>query len=141
MKRWVIYSIITFRWLSFSCDAQTLHIQNNEVQSFYGDSSQTVSEVFANPRMIEESPRKVNSLWILDLNTNQLTKIKNNEITHELPISVSKINNTIQVKILDGWDNGLLIETTDHESVTWYWFNDDLVEYQKWIDFDIIKTY
>ncbi|MFM7724303.1 MAG: hypothetical protein ACKO7O_05885, partial [Bacteroidota bacterium] len=121
--------------------AQTLHIQNNEVQSFYGDSSQTVSEVFANPRMIEESPRKVNSLWILDLNTNQLTKIKNNEITHELPISVSKINNTIQVKILDGWDNGLLIEMTGHQSVTWYLFTNDLVEYQKWIDFDIIKTY
>ena len=77
----------------------------------------------------------------MDLNTNQLTKIKNNEIVYEAPISVSKINNTIQVKILDEWDNGLLIEMSGHQSVTWYYFYEDLVEYQKWIDFDILKTY
>jgi len=141
MKRWVIYSIITFRWLSFSCDAQTLQIQVNEVQSFYGYSTQTVSEVFENPLMIEESPQKVNTLYVLDLNNNHLTKFEDNKVAYEVPISVSKNNNTLQVKLLDAWDNGLLIEMTGHQSVTWYWFIDDLAEYQKWIDFDIIKTY
>jgi hypothetical protein len=100
--------------------SQIIKIQNKEVQSFYGDTTQTVSEVFENPRM---------------------TQIKNSEIIYKAPISVSKIKNTIQVKILDGFDNGLLIEMTDHQSVTWYLFTNDLVEYQKWIDFDIIKTY
>ena len=137
MKR---LSIIAILFVS-TIQSQIIKIQNNEVQSFYGDSTQTVSEVFENPWMIEESPRKVNCLWVLDLNTNYLTQIKNNEITYQVPISVSKIKNTIQVKILDGLDNGLLIEMSGHQSVTWYYFYDDLVEYQKWIDFDIIKTY
>ena len=137
MKRLLIIAILFVT----NIQSQIIKIQNNEVQSFYGDSTQTISEVFANPQMIEKSPRKVNSLWILDLNTNQLTKIKNNEIVYEAPISVSKINNTIQVKILDEWDNGLLIEMSGHQSVTWYYFYEDLVEYQKWIDFDILKTY
>lgn len=121
--------------------SQIIKIQNKEVQSFYGDTTQTVSEVFENPRMTEISPRKVDCLWVLDLNNNHLTQIKNSEIIYKAPISVSKIKNTIQVKILDGFDNGLLIEMTDHQSVTWYLFTNDLVEYQKWIDFDIIKTY
>ena len=137
MKRLLIIAILFVT----NIQSQIIKIQNNEVQSFYGYNTQTVSEVFANPQMIEKSPRKVNSLWILDLNTNQLTKIKNNEIVYEAPISVSKINNTIQVKILDEWDNGLLIEMSGHQSVTWYYFYEDLVEYQKWIDFDILKTY
>ena len=137
MKRLLIIAILFVT----NIQSQIIKIQNNEVQSFYGYSTQTVSEVFANPWMTEISPRKVNALWILDLNTNQLTKIKNNEIVYEAPISVSKINNTIQVKILDEWDNGLLIEMSGHQSVTWYYFYEDLVEYQKWIDFDILKTY
>ena len=137
MKRLFIIAILFVT----NIQSQIIKIQNNEVQSFYGYNTQTVSEVFANPWMTEISPRKVNALWILDLNTNQLTKIKNNEIVYEAPISVSKINNTIQVKILDEWDNGLLIEMSGHQSVTWYYFYEDLVEYQKWIDFDILKTY
>ena len=137
MKRLLIIAILFVT----NIQSQIIKIQNNEVQSFYGYNTQTVSEVFANPWMTEISPRKVNALWILDLNTNQLTKIKNNEIVYEAPISVSKINNTIQVKILDEWDNGLLIEMSGHQSVTWYYFYEDLVEYQKWIDFDILKTY
>jgi len=137
MKR---LSIIAILFVS-NIQSQIIKIQNNEVQSFYGDSTQTVSEVFENPWMIEESPRKVNSLWILDLNTNQLTKIKNNEIIYQAPISVSKIKNTMRVKILDGFDTGLLIEMSGHQSVTWYYFYEDLVQYQKWLDFDIIKTY
>jgi len=137
MKRLVCIAILFVT----NIQSQIIKIQVNEVQSFYGDSSQTVSEVFANPRMIEESPRKVNNLYVLDLNNNHLTKFKDNKLAYESPISVLKINNTIQVKILDAWDNGLLIEMTGHQSVTWYWFTDDLVKYQKWIDFDIIKTY
>lgn len=138
MKKLMLF---LFLFVTFSSIAQIIKIQNNEVQSFYGDSTQTVSEVFENPWMTEISPRKVNSLWILDLTNNRLSKIKNNEIVYEAPISVSKIKNTMQVKILDGFDNGLLIEMSGHQSVTWYYFYDDLVEYQKWIDFDIIKTY
>lgn len=137
MKRLVYVAILFVS----NIQSQIIKIQNNEVQSFYGYSTQTVSEVFENPWMIEESPRKVNCLWVLDLNTNYLTQIKNNEITYQVPISVSKIKNTIHVKLLDEWDNGLLIEMAEPQSVIWYWFTDDLVEYQKWIDFDIIKTY
>ena len=137
MKRLLIIAILFVT----NIQSQIIKIQNNEVQSFYGDSTQTISEVFANPQMIEKSPRKVNSLWILDLNTNQLTKIKNNEIIYQAPIFVSKIKNVIQIKILDGFDNGLLIEPTGQQLVIWYCFTENLVEYQKWIDFDIIKTY
>lgn len=133
--------LFLFLFVTFSSIAQIIKIQNNEVQSYYGYSTQTVSEVFENPWMTEISPRKVSSLWILNLNNSRLSKIKNNEIVYEAPISVSKINNMLQIKILDGLDTGLLIEMSGHQSVTWYYFYEDLVEYQKWIDFDIIKTY
>lgn len=137
MKRLVCIAILFVT----NIQSQIIKIQNKEVQSFYGDITQTVSEVFENPRMTEISSRKVDCLWVLDLNNNHLTQIKNGEIIYEAPISTSKMKNTMQVKILDGFDNGLLIEMTEHQSVTWYLFTNDLVEYQKWIDFDIIKTY
>lgn len=139
MKRLVLF---LFLLVATSSIAQLIKIHVTEVQSYYGNNTQTVTEVIADPWMTETSPRKVNSLWVLDLTNNHLSKFINNELVYNAPIIVTRINQLVRIEIVEpNFNTGLLIETTNRESVTWYYFYDDLVEYQKWITFDIIKTY
>ena len=91
MKRLVCIAILFVT----NIQSQIIKIQNKEVQSFYGDITQTVSEVFENPRMTEISSRKVDCLWVLDLNNNHLTQIKNGEIIYEAPISTSRCGSVV----------------------------------------------
>jgi len=142
MKRWVIYSIISFRWLSFSCDAQTLHIQINEGQTFFGDSDLTMSQIM-DPFNCQSSPKLTkHSRYVIDVSNNHLDWYFKDVLISDWPVNVVNADGLVYIYILNPYYPGLFMWNPDpmNESLVYRDKVDQNTRYIVYTKFSITKS-
>ena len=79
MKKLLLFACLSITSLAFN---QTIVIQVNEVQSFYGDPTWSIEQVVNDPYYVE-SPRRVDCKYIINFKIIiYFTNIRNNTFTN-----------------------------------------------------------
>lgn len=138
MKKLLLFACLSITCLAFN---QTIVIQVNEVQSFYGDPTWSIEQVVNDPYFVE-SPRRVNGKYIINFNTGVCKFYRDGEMIEETPAQILTQDGVSIVKILEaGFDIGLIIDLRfESESVTFYQYGSSDIEYMKFTNFQIIKA-
>ena len=138
MKKLLLFACLSITSLAFN---QTIVIQVNEVQSFYGDPTWSIEQVVNDPYYVE-SPRRVDCKYIINFNTGVSKFYRDGEMTEETPAQILTQDGVSIVKILEaGFDIGLIIDLRfESESVTFYQYGSSDIEYMKFTNFQIIKA-
>ena len=138
MKKLLLFACLSITSIAFN---QTIVIQVNEVQSFYGDPTWSIEQVVNDPYFVE-SPRRVNVKYIINFNTGVVEFYRDGEMIVETPVQILTQDGVSIVKILEaGFDIGLIIDLRfESESVTFYQYGSSDIEYMKFTNFQIIKA-
>ena len=138
MKKLLLFACLSIASLAFN---QTIVIQVNEVQSFYGDPTWSIEQVVNDPYYFESS-RCVNVKYIINFNTGVVEFYRDGEMIVETPVQILTQDGVSIVKILEaGFDIGLIIDLRfESESVTFYQYGSSDIEYMKFTNFQIIKA-
>ena len=143
MKKLLLFACLSITSLAFN---QTIVIQVNEVQFFYGDPTWSIEQVVNDPYYFE-SPRRVNVKYIINFNTGVSKFYRDGEMTEEFLVQILTQDGVSIVKILDqNFDIGMIIDLRlESESVTYYQIYSNLslsyqIEYMKFTNFQIIKA-
>ena len=138
MKKLLLFACLSITSLAFN---QTIVIQVNEVQSFYGDPTWSIEQVVNDPYYFESS-RCVNVKYIINFNTGVVEFYRDGEMIVETPVQILTQDGVSIVKILEaGFDIGLIIDLRfESESVTFYQYGSSDIEYMKFTNFQIIKA-
>ena len=120
-------------------NSQVIKIKVSEVMDTYGYDT-SVLNLLKNQDLIFE-PRKVNSVYNIDLTHKTFIHIKNNVVESEGNISFDFNNGIILVNFLvDDFNPGLVINLDAHnEQVTWFSISDSFIELTEFKDFTIVK--
>lgn len=139
MKKLVL--ILFLLVLSVSSFSQVVIIQVNEVQTFYGDTSQTVDDALTHPIEVTD-PTIKDCRYILDFNNMMLTFYRDGEYIDEGPFNVKTNNGIHTIQILeDSFNFGLVINSIlGNESIILYQYGNDNVEYMNFTNFEILKS-
>ena len=118
MKKLLLFACLSITSLAFN---QTIVIQVNEVQSFYGDPTWSIEQVVNDPYYFESS-RCVNVKYIINFNTGVVEFYRDGEMIVETPVQILTQDGVSIVKILEaGVDIGLIIDLKfESENVTFY---------------------
>ena len=112
MIRWVICGI-HFLLFSFSGTSQTLIIQIDEGQTFFGDSALSMSQIM-DPIHCQSSPKLTkNSRYIVDVSNRQISWFVKNTLVCEWPVNVVNIHGLVCIYILNPYFPGLLMLNLD----------------------------
>jgi hypothetical protein len=138
MKKLLLFACVSISSLAFN---QTIVIQVNEVQSFYGAPTWSIEQVVNDPYYFESS-RRVDGKYIINFNTGVVKFYRDGEMIEETPAQIITQDGVSIVKILEaGFDIGLIIDLRlASESVTFYQYGSSDIEYMKFTDFQIIKA-
>ncbi len=138
MKKLLLFACVSISSLAFN---QTIVIQVNEVQSFYGAPTLSIEQVVNDPYYFESS-RRVNCKYIINFNTGVVKFYRDGEMIEEGPVQILSQDGVSIVKILEeGFDVGLIIDLRlESESITYYLYGSSDIEYMKFTDFQIIKA-
>ena len=138
MKKLLLFACLSITSLAFN---QTIVIQVNEVQSFYGEPTSSIEQVVNDPYYFESS-RCVNVKYIINFNTGVVEFYRDGEMIEETPAQILTQDGVSIVKILEaGFDIGLIIDLRfESESVTFYQYGISDIEYMKFTNFQIIKA-
>jgi hypothetical protein len=128
---------ILFSTLSFS---QTLIIQVDEVQSYYGDTTQTIYDVL-NGQTYDYTPTTKNCRYVINMSNNFVDFYRNDILESSSPITINFDNKFVIVDLLEnGFDVGLIVNLdVNNESVVLYDRRPSFVEYMKFTKFQIVK--
>jgi len=137
MKKLLLFACLLITSIAFN---QTIVIQVNEVQSFYGDPTWSIEQVVNDPYYFE-SPRRVNGKYIINFNNGVVELYKDGEMIEETPAQIITQDGVSIVTILEaGFDIGLIIDLRfESESVTFYQYGSSDIEYMKFTDFQIVR--
>lgn len=134
MKKLVLF---LFLFVTTSSIAQLMKIHVTEVQSFFGDTSQSVSAILSGDT--DDTIRVVDCEYILDLNQSVVSFYKNDKLIARDPISINIKDSTYRITFLNEPINyGLIIDMLSN-SCTLYEFNGSGVEYMKFIEFELVE--
>ena len=135
MKKLLLFACVSISSLAFN---QTIVIQVNEVQSFYGAPTWSIEQVVNDPYYFESS-RRVDGKYIINFNTGVVKFYRDGEMIEETPAQIITQDGVSIVKILEaGFDIGLIIDLRlASESVTYYLYGSSDIEYMKFTDFQI----
>lgn len=129
----VLFSVNTF--------SQVVVIQVNQVQTFYGDTSQTIDEVLTYPVEVTD-PTPKDCRYVLDFNEMTLRFYRDGEYIDEGPFNVKTHNGIHTIQILeDGFNFGLIMNSIlGNESIILYQYDNGKVEYMNFTNFEILKS-
>ena len=139
MKKLLLFACVSISSLAFN---QTIVIQVNEVQSFYGAPTWSIEQVVNDPYYFESS-RRVNCKYIINFNTGVFEFYnRDGEMIEEGLVQILSQDGVSIVKFLEeGFDVGLIIDLRlESESITYYLYGSSDIEYMKFTDFQIIKA-
>jgi hypothetical protein len=138
MKKLLLFACVSISSLAFN---QTIVIQVNEVQSFYGAPTWSIEQVVNDPYYFESS-RRVNCKYIINFNTGVVELYKDGEMIEDALVQILTQDGVSIVKFLEeGFDVGLIIDLRlESESITYYLYGSSDIEYMKFTDFQIIKA-
>jgi len=125
--------------LNVICFSQTIIIQVDEIQSFYGDTSQNINEIFNNVSYITQ-PESKNCKYVINTSDYTVDFYRNSVLQTTEAIEIEFVNNHMIVRILEfGFNIGLIIDF-NVESVVFYDIQPSFVEYMKFTKFEIVKS-
>ena len=125
--------------LNVICFSQTIIIQVDEIQSFYGDTSQNINEIFNNVSYITQ-PEFKNCKYVINTSDHTVDFYRDNVLQTTKTMEIEFVNNHMIVQILEyGFNVGLIINF-NHESVVFYDIRPSFVEYMKFTKFEIVKS-
>ena len=135
MKNLLLFACLLITSLAFN---QTIVIQVNEVQSFYGDPTWSIEQVVNDPYFVE-SPRRVDCKYIVNFNTGVVELYKDGEMIEDALVQILTQDGVSIVKFLvEGFDAGLIIDLrVESESITYYLYGSSDIEYMRFTDFQI----
>jgi len=135
MKKLLLFACLLITSLAFN---QTIVIQVNEVQSFYGDPTWSIERVVNDPYFVE-SPRRVDCKYIINFNNGVVELYKDGEMIEDALVQILTQDGVSIVKFLvEGFDAGLIIDLrVESESITYYLYGSSDIEYMKFTDFQI----
>lgn len=138
MKNLVIF--LSFIFASSFGSAQTVVIQVNEVQSFFGDPTWKLDRVLRDP-YYSNAPVHKDCRYVVNFNDSTVAFYRDGEMIDEGPAQILTVDSVSIVKILEeGFDFGLILDLrVKSESVTLYQIYSDEIECMKFTDFQIIK--
>ena len=138
MKKLLLFACLSIASLAFN---QTIVIQVNEVQSFYGDPTWSIEQVVNDPYYVE-SPRRVDCKYIINFNAGVLELYRDGEMTEDGLVQILTQDGVSIVKFLEeGFDVGFIIDLRfESESITYYLYGSSDIEYMKFTNFQIIKA-
>jgi len=137
MKKLFLTFGLLLSTLSFS---QTLVIQVDEVQSYYGDTTQTIYDVL-NGQTYDYTPTTKNCRYVINMSNNFVDFYRNDILESSSPITINFDNKFVIVDLLEnGFDVGLIVNLdVNNESVVLYDRRPSFVEYMKFTKFHIVK--
>lgn len=125
--------------LNVICFSQKIIINVDEIQSFYGDTSQNMNEIFNNVSYTTQ-PESKNCKYVINTSDYTVDFYRDNVLYTTEPIEIEFVNNHMVVKILEfGFNIGLIIDY-NVESVVFYDIRPSYVEYMKFTKFEIVKS-
>lgn len=129
----VLTSIVSF--------SQTVVIQVNEVQSFFGDPTWKLDRVLNDPYYTNAPVRK-DCRYVINFNDSTVAFYRGGEMIEEGPAQILTVDGVSIVKILEeGFDFGLIVDLRlESESITLYQIYSHEIECMKFTDFQIIKA-
>ena len=135
MKNLLLFACLLITSLAFN---QTIVIQVNEVQSFYGDPTWSIEQVVNDPYFVE-SPRRVDCKYIVNFNNGVVELYKDGEMIEDALVQILTQDGVSIVKFLvEGFDAGLIIDLrVESESITYYLYGSSDIEYMRFTDFQI----
>lgn len=135
MKNLLLFACLLITSIAFN---QTIVIQVNEVQSFYGDPTWSIEQVVNDPYFVE-SPRRVDCKYIINFNTGVVELYRDGELTEDGLVQILTQDGVSIVKFLEeGFDVGLIIDLrVESESITYYLYGSSDIEYMKFTNFQI----
>ena len=138
MKKLLLFACLSITSIAFN---QTIVIQVNEVQSFYGDPTWSIEQVVNDPYYVE-SPRRVDCKYIINFNAGVLELYRDGEMTEDGLVQILTQDGVSIVKFLEeGFDVGFIIDLRfESESITYYLYGSSDIEYMKFTNFQIIKA-
>ena len=138
MKKLLLFACLSITSLAFN---QTIVIQVNEVQSFYGDPTWSIEQVVNDPYYVE-SPRRVDCKYIINFNAGVLELYRDGEMTEDGLVQILTQDGVSIVKFLEeGFEVGFIIDLRfESESITYYLYGSSDIEYMKFTNFQIIKA-
>ena len=138
MKKLLLFACLSITSLAFN---QTIVIQVNEVQSFYGAPTWSIEQVVNDPYYVE-SPRRVDCKYIINFNAGVLELYRDGEMTEDGLVQILTQDGVSIVKFLEeGFDVGFIIDLRfESESITYYLYGSSDIEYMKFTNFQIIKA-
>ena len=138
MKKLLLFTCLLITSIAFN---QTIVIQVNEVQSFYGDPTWSIEQVVNDPYYVE-LPRRVDCKYIINFNTGVVELYRDGELTEDGLVQILTQDGVSIVKFLEeGFDVGLIIDLrVESESITYYLYGSSDIEYMKFTNFQIIKA-
>ena len=138
MKKLLLFACLSITSLAFN---QTIVIQVNEVQSFYGAPTWSIEQVVNDPYYVE-SPRRVDCKYIVNFNNGVVELYKDGDMIEDALVQILTQDGVSIVKFLEkGFDVGLIIDLRfESESITYYLYGSSDIEYMKFTNFQIIKA-
>ena len=138
MKKLLLFACLSITSLAFN---QTIVIQVNEVQSFYGEPTSSIEQVVNDPYYVE-SPRRVDCKYIVNFNNGVVELYKDGDMIEDALVQILTQDGVSIVKFLEkGFDVGLIIDLRfESESITYYLYGSSDIEYMKFTNFQIIKA-
>tara|TARA_R110000868_G_scaffold44694_3_gene149003 strand:+ start:8177 stop:8596 length:420 start_codon:yes stop_codon:yes gene_type:complete len=135
MKNLLLFACLLITSLAFN---QTIVIQVNEVQSFYGDPTWSIEQVVNDPYFVE-SPRRVDCKYIVNFNNGVVELYKDGEMIEDALVQILTQDGVSIVKFLvEGFDAGLIIDLrVESESITYYLYGSSDIEYMRFTNFQI----
>lgn len=134
-----ILSLVFSLLLTFNFFSQQVVIQVDEVQSYFGDTTSTMAEIFEKKYNLE--PQHKNCRYIIDFRNKEVSFFRDGELIDHGSIKVGYENEYTVVEFLnDGFNYGLILNLDIHnELVVLYQIDDDKVEYMNFTRFQILK--
>lgn len=125
--------------LNVICFSQKIIINVGEIQSYYGDTSQNMNEIFNNVSYTTQ-PESKNCKYVINTSDYTVDFYRNNVLQTTEPIEIEFVDNHMIVRILEyGFNLGLIINF-NVESVVYYDIRPSYVEYIKFTKFEIVKS-
>lgn len=138
MKR--LISLSLFLLVLTTGIAQSIVIQVNEVQSFFGDPTWKLERVLRDP-YYHDAPVYKDCRYVVDFNDSIVTFYRDGELIDEGPVQIITKDGVSIIKILEeGFDFGLVLDLrAESESALLYQVNSDVIECMRFTRFQIIK--
>ena len=136
MKILLLTLSLCFCVLTFS---QQLIIQVDEVQSYYGDTSQTLEEVL-NGQLHDDIPVPKNCRYVINTAKPSVAFYRDDVLEISSPVKITYDQDYMVIDLLEiGFDIGLIVNLTN-ESILLYDNRPPYVEYMKFTKCQIIKS-